>query len=222
MIDVVLLSCDRLEYTRRTLASFLSHNAAPELAAVFRLWHCDDASTDERVRATATKAGFSPLVYTDARVGVTEMIRRTARKLEHAGAQWMLLLENDWETVRPFPLETWREAVRHYDVWSMRLYGAFKERDQQRPAGTRHRGRSGADPKWHRCGGATEAYDVGHIHWGNPPAVSRVDLVAWLHKKAKREKEAIVKSGEITNPVARVVENVVFHIGFERTGGFVS
>lgn len=242
MIAVVLLSCDRLEYTRRTIATFTEHNGAGLAAGAFKLWHCDDASTDPKVRKSAAAAGFAPLIYTDQRVGVTEMIRRASRKLEHAGAEWMLLLENDWETVRPFPRAVWRDAVEEFDVWSLRLYGAFKERGNQRPAGTRHRGRSGADPKWraefvtdsidvtsladcapaYTAGKAVEAYEVGHIHWGNPPAVSRVDLVAWLHKKARREKEAIVKSGEIKNPVARVVENVVYHIGYERTAGFVS
>lgn len=222
MIGVALLTCDRLEYTRRTIATFTEHNAAALAAGALKLWHCDDASTDPKVRKAAAVAGFAPLIYTEERVGVTEMIRRTARKLEHAGVEWMLLLENDWESARPVPLEAFGEAVRHYDAWSMRLYGAFKERDNARPAGTRHRGRGGADPKWHVCGGSSEPFEVGHIHWGNPPAISRVDLVAWLHKKARREKDAIAKSGEIKNPVARVLENVVYHIGFERTGGFVS
>lgn len=242
MIDVVLLSCDRLEYTKRTITSFLGHNGEETLAGEFRLWHCDDASTDTRVRKAASAAGFVPLIYTDQRVGVTEMIRRAARKLEHAGSEWLLLLENDWETVRPLPLMAWRDAVESYDVWAMRLYGAFKERDERCPAAPRHRGRSGADPQWRPAfatktieptsaddkytganhGKTGEEYEVGHIHWGNPPSIARVDLVAWLHKNARREKDAIVKSGEIENPVARVVSNVVYHIGFERTAGFVS
>jgi hypothetical protein len=222
MIAVVLLSCDRLEYTRRTIATFTEKNAASLAAGAFKLWHCDDASTDPKVRKAAATAGFAPLVYTDQRVGVTEMVRRASRKLEHAGAEWMLLLENDWESARAVPLELFAVAVEAHDVWSFRLYGAFKERDCQRPAGTRHRGRGGADPKWRIQATPAEAYEVGHIHWGNPPAISRVDLVAWLHKKAKRERDAIGKSGEILQPVARVRENVVYHIGFSRTGGFVA
>lgn len=222
MIAVVLLSCDRLEYTRRTIATFRHHNAGGIDCGTFKLWHCDDASTDPKVRSSAAAAGFAPLVHTEERVGVTEMVRRAARKLEHAGAEWMLLLENDWESARPVPVSAWREAVQTHGVWSMRLYGAFKERDCARPCGTRHRGRSGADPKWRICRGEAEPYEVGHIHWGNPPSIARVDLVAWLHKKARREKDAIVKSGEIPDPVARVRENVVYHIGFDRTAGFVS
>jgi hypothetical protein len=217
MIAVVLLSCDRLEYTRRTIATFLEQNAAQ--LDRFKLWHCDDASTDPGVRRAAADAGFVPLVYTEERAGCTEMIRRASRKLEHAGVEWMLLLENDWESVRAVPLDTWAAAARDFDAWTFRLYGRFKERDCQRPAGTRHRGRSGADPRW-RTHEAAEPYEVGDIHWGNPPAISCVELVAWLHKTAKREKDAIVKSGEIQRPAARVLTNTVYHIGSARTGGF--
>lgn len=220
MIDVVLLSCDRREYTLRTMSSFLTHNhRSPE---PFNLWHCDDASSDPKIRAAAKKSGFRELVYTDERVGVTEMVRRAARKLAHAGAEWMLLLENDWETVRPFPSAVFEAIQARGDVWALRLYGEYKERGEKLPAGTRHRGRGGADPLWDAFSAGGETYEIGDIHWGNPPSVARVELVAWLHKKARRERDAIVQSGLITQHVARVRENVVFHIGFDRTPGFVS
>lgn len=219
MIHVVLLTCDRREYTERTIESFRREN--PQLDA-FRLWHCDDASTDQKIRKLAGRAGFTPLIHTDQRVGVTEMVRRAARRLEHAGAEWMLLLENDWESVRPVPVAQFREIVARHSPWCVRLYGRFKERDEQRPTGTRHRGRGGADPKWQTLEAAGEPYELGSIHWGNPPSIARVREVAWLHRRARREKDAIVKSGEIAAPVARVVQNVFFHIGFARTQGFVS
>lgn len=220
MIHVVLLTCERVEYTAITLETFLHHNPAPHDR--FKLWHCDDASTDKRVRHLADEAGFEPLVYTGKRAGVTDMIRRAARKLEHAGAEWMLLLENDWETDRPFPWAVFDAVRARGDVWAMRLYGRFKERGDVRPSGSRHRGRDGADPGWEQFDAGGERYEVGAIHWGNPPAVAKVARVAWLHKSAKTEKEAILKSGQIPDKVARVIPNVVYHVGLARTPGFVS
>lgn len=238
MIHVVLLTCERAEYTARTIETFLHHNreclnvttlddSAPRFDAGgidcrFKLWHCDDASKDRRVRALADEAGFKPLIYTDTRVGVTEMIRRASRRLEHDGAQWMMLLENDWETDRPFPWPVFDEVQARGDVWAMRLFGIFKERGDKLASGSRHRGRNGADPCWQHFEVEGELYEVGNIHWGNPPSVAKVKWVAWLHKKAKTEKDTISRSGEIPEKVARVIPNVVYHIGFERTPGFVS
>lgn len=213
MIHVVLLSCERLDYTMRTVDSFLEHNS--DLSG-FELWHCDDASQDSRIREAVGRTAFKPLVYTRERAGVTAMIRRASRKLMDVGAEWMLLLENDWETVRPFPWAAFQAVVDRGDVYTMRLYGDHKERGGVRPAGTRHRGRNGAQPNWQRF----DSYEVGDIHWGNPPSVSRVEQVVWLHQGVSTEKQAIVKSGMIQLRSARVVENVVYHIGESRTPEF--
>jgi hypothetical protein len=131
------------------------------------------------------------------------------------GAEWMLLLENDWETVRPFPWQVF-EAVKT-KVWAIRLYGQYKARDKQRPVSAHHQGRNKADPGWQ----AYDGYEIGEIHWGNPPSVSRVKDVVWLHEGASSERDAIRKSGRISDRVARVTDNVVYHIGEEHTPGFV-
>lgn len=219
MIHVVLLTCERREYTARTIETFLEHNAA---CTGFKFWHCDDASTDAGVRRLAARHGFAPLIHTDKRVGVTDMVRRASRRLEHEGAEWMLLLENDWETVRPFPWCVFESCLERGDVWSLRLYGKFKERGDLLPAGARHRGRNGADPGWEQFERDGEVFEVGDIHWGNPPSVSKVAQVAWVHKAAAREKDAIQRSGQIADKVARVSVNVVYHVGAARTPGFVS
>lgn len=211
MIHVCLLSCDRYEYTLRTASSFIEHN--PE---GFALWHCDDASEDSRIRQAAQGFGFQSLVYTHSRVGVTEMVRRTAAELQARGAEWMLLLENDWETVRPFPWAVFEDA-RERGAWALRLYGRYKARDGQRPVRNYHQGRSKADPGWQ----AFDGYELGDIHWGNPPSASRVSDVVWLHDGVSSERDAIRKSGKLTAPVARVTENVVYHIGEKHTPGFV-
>lgn len=212
MIHVCLLSCDRYDYTIQTASSFVEHNGDG-----FVLWHCDDASTDQALRPAVQALGFQPLVYTEARVGVTEMIRRIASRLQRLGAEWLLLLENDWETVRQFPWDVFREIQQRGDVWSFRLYGQYKARGETRPVKRCHQGRNNAEVRWQALG----EYELGDIHWGNPPAVSRVDQVAWLHTGAKSEKDAIIRSGGIRDHVARVTENVVYHIGEQHTPGFV-
>lgn len=211
MIHVCLLSCDRIEYTIKTANSFVEHN--PE---GFVLWHCDDASTDPRLRPAVQSFGFQPLVYTGSRAGVTEMVRRTAAELQAKGAEWMLLLENDWETVRPLPWSILKDAQAR-GAWSLRLYGRYKARGCQRPVRNYHQGRNKADPGWQGFDG----YEIGDIHWGNPPSVSRVKDVVWLHEGVSSERDAIRKSGQMTAPVARVTENVVYHIGEKHTPGFV-
>lgn len=219
MIHVVLLTCERLEYTRQTMRTFLAHNGQA-VPYNLKLWHADDASTEPKLRPAVERAGFEPLVHTGKRVGVTEMVRRIARKLEHAGAGWMLLLENDWECVRPLPWPVIEAVWARGDTYALRLYGTHKGRDGTIPAGTRHRGRSGADPRWEPQEAGGEAFEVGDIHWGNPPSVARVSEVAWLHKTAKAERDAIARSGEIQARVARVRENVFYHLGQARTPEF--
>lgn len=145
------------------------------------------------------------------------MIRRATDELAPRGARWMLLLENDWETVKPFPFGIFETIRARGDVYTLRLYGTHKSRDGRRPVGTRHRGRDGADPQWQQFDG----YEVGDIHWGNPPAVSNLEIVRELFRGARTEKGAILRSGIIKAHVARVVENVVYHIGEERTPRFV-
>lgn len=213
MIHVCLLSCDRFDYTVKTAQSFLEHNPSG-----FRLWHADDASTDPRLRPTVQAMGFHQLEYTDARAGVTEMVRRIASRLQRIGAEWMLLLENDWETVRPFPGEVFREIQARGDVWALRLYGRYKARNNRHPVREYHQGRGRASPNWR----AFDGYEVGDIHWGNPPSVARVASVVWVHEGVRTEKQAIERSGFIQDHVARVAENVVYHIGTQRTEGFLA
>lgn len=213
MIDVVLLTCERYDYTLRTIETFLKYNK--DLGR-FRLWHCDDASQDHRINVATVAYGFYPLVRTQRRVGVTGMIRAAAAELLAKRSSWMLLLENDWETARTFPWQVFDAIEARGDVYSLRLYGQFKDRGQLLPAGTRHRGRKGADPQWESFDG----YEVGDIHWGNPPAVSQTRVVNWLHRDVSTEKQVILRSGSVSDKVARVTQNVVYHIGHVRTPEF--
>lgn len=219
-IHVVLLTCERLNYTAMTSASFRRLNAAAIADGRLRLWHADDASTTPGLCEDVGRWGWAPLVQTARRVGVTDMIRRIARRLEHDGAGWMLLLENDWESERALPWPVIEAVQARGDTYALRLYGTHKGRGGTIPCGTRHRGRGGADPAWQPQEAGGEAFEIGDIHWGNPPTVARVQEVAWLHKSATRERDVISRSGQVQAHVARVRENVVYHLGEDRTPGF--
>jgi hypothetical protein len=219
-IDVVLLTCERPNYSAVTSATFRRLNAEAIKAGRLRLWHADDASATPGFREDVGRWGWAPLVHTSARVGVTDMVRRIARRLEHQGAEWMLLLENDWESARPLPWPVIEAVQARGDIYALRLYGTHKGRGGTIPAGTRHRGRGGADPGWVDAVAGGETYQVGDIHWGNPPSVAKVAQVAWLHKAARAERDTIARSGAIDERVARVTENVFYHLGETRTPAF--
>ena len=68
-----LITCDRYEYTARTLASFAEH-AGPRSHWV-GWWHGDDASQDPRIRPAVQAAGFETVIQQPMRRGA-RAIRR--------------------------------------------------------------------------------------------------------------------------------------------------
>lgn len=207
MIAVCLLSCERYEYTMRTARSFVKHNAGD---ARLHLFHSDDASSDERIRPEVQALGFEPLVYTGKRVGVTQMIRRESEAISNKGFEWILLLENDAESVRALPWSVF-DASRAMDVYALRLFMNFKNPAQRVKPGQ----------QWdmhHTADG--ESFEVGRVKWCNPPAISRVDVVKWLHEGARCEDDTMRKSRKLKRLAARLVNPAVYHIGSKRTPRF--
>lgn len=215
-ITVCLLTCDRSDYTRVTLSSFLEHNDLSR----FRLIHGDDASEGKRNLRYAAQHGFETVEHTRERIGGQEMRRRLVMRAA-AMSDWVLILENDWEWVRAFPwrLFDYLRASRP-DVYALRLFGEFKERDQKRKAGTRHRGKDNLPAGWTQDPAAPEPCEIGTIHWGAPPCVTRASDLVWLHQNCRKESDSIRRSGLIDSLTARTPENVVFHIGAQRTPKF--
>lgn len=215
-VAVCLVTCGRYEYTRRTVATFLQHNDLTLVDAV----HADDASADPRLDALAADAGFETVVRHRHRRGAQATRAALVRAAAARGADWVLMLENDWESARPIPWALFDFIRQDASIYCLRLYGQFKERDSRRPCFTKHIGRQNARVQWVPLVGAPEPAEVGEIHWGSPPALTRVAEALWLHEDTASDYAAGVKSGELALCTARVVDNVVYHIGADRTRRF--
>lgn len=206
MIVVGLMTCDRVDYTRRTLESFAQHNDLTK----FKLIHADDASKEDN-RAVAAAHGFETVVQSQRRYGVRVMRSSLIDAAVAMHAEWLLLLENDIETVRPFPFRLFRYVCHHFpEVYTLRLYGQYKDVEKKEPCLTTHKRQFHQTVEWLRMPGAPEPAERGLIHWSAQPAVTRLAELSHLHQTGH----------EPRGWTARVVENVTSHIGHDnRTPG---
>jgi|GEM_PF-4823025 len=104
-IAVALLTCDRYDYTVKTVESLKRHNDISD----WPLFYADDASQDARVRPYVESQGFRPLLLNDGeRMGCTPISDGLLRAvLREVGSGWLVLyLQNDWKCIRPIPLGT--------------------------------------------------------------------------------------------------------------------
>jgi SAM-dependent methyltransferase len=237
MIAILLVTCGRLEYTRQTLESFSAQN--PDARTRFLLLHADDASDDPAILALATEHGFETMtVPSTVRAGARAMRTLLITTAAARGADWIVVLENDWEWVRPFPWALFDVvATTRPEVYCLRLYGQYKARGQRLPCCLHHLGRQGRPAvTWRPMTPAPEAAEIADIHWGGPPAVTRIAEALRLHAATFAKQEAgqaqthafsgrdlrsdvpeMIESGLITAKTVRVVSNVVYHIGDQQT-----
>ena len=206
MIALCLQTCDRFDLTVRTLETFAAHNDLKK----FRLLHADDASTDQySMRELITSYGFRTVVQTGERLGCTMVRWALISAAVRRGADWILLLENDIETLRPFPWPLFEYAAKQKTVYCLRLYGRFKDLDRRDPCLTTHKHRGHVPVQWRPFRGAPEASQIGEIHWSAQPAVTRSKLLLDHHRTG----------AEPEGWTVRVKKNVMAHIGWERTPG---
>lgn len=204
MIAVCLLTCDRFRYTAVTLSSFARFNDCGR----FVLLHADDASRDSAVPDLAHAYGFRTIAQSTRRLGWLAM----RLKLFHAaaakkGVEWVLFLENDIEWVREFPWALFDFLRAYSQIYCLRLYGAFKDRDLAEPCMLYHKADRRKPVKWKPIKRAPEPAQVSHIHWSAQPSVTRLPDLLALHELRR----------ESPRQTARVVENVTYHIGRQRT-----
>jgi GT2 family glycosyltransferase len=202
MIAVALLTCDRVEYTARTLETFARHNDLRK----FILLHADDGSEDTRNMDLAQSYGFQTVIDHPVRRGwlVTRhrLLRRAAKR-----APWILNLENDIETVREFPWALFRYAAKDPGISCLRLYGRWKDRARLDACLTHHKA-TGKPVNWRSFRGAPEASQIGWIHWSAQPSVTRADDLLSHHR---------IGGPPLGGWTVRPKKNVTFHIGVERT-----
>lgn len=226
-LAVCLITCDRVDYTRETVTTFADMNRGNEWDR-FDLLHFDDASTDTRTVQVANAAGFLQSWVNPRRLGVTATIRRAAQTAQSLGHTHVLILENDWTSARPFPWELYEYFLAVPVAYTLRLTGQYKEWDAEtnkgrRPFGVNHAGRGEKPVSWCPLMDAPEPAEMGAIHFGNPPAVTRIETLLWLLNGPTSEKEVRFKCGslEVGNDYTiRPAFNVFYHIGAHRTPNF--
>ena len=235
-LGIGLISCDRVEETRRTVETFAKYNTGDHPLDVpgehvVQLFHADDSSTDPALRLHAKNHGFHLITKIhEPRQGGQAMRRQFITAAKNAGCTHIMVLENDWESVRPLPWAAIKYAFSHDQVYCMRLYGVYRERDPvtglgRRACGKTHygKGKGTWDPKWMPATHPSfnETIEFGDIHWGAPPNITRIAEAVYLHEDTKSEGGIIRKSAKLGNLLtARVVDNVFYHIGYDRTPGF--
>ncbi len=240
-IHVAATAWRRPDYTRRTLESFWHHNRMSE----FRPWFGLDGGQEPEVAAEVASIfgayGYSLAVMEEENVGVARLtdhlIRAVAERAE-TSSDLVLLLQNDWESVRPVPIGAVRQLLagpgRVSDplgtrtpsnprVGCMWLYGRYRERGNRAPVGTRHWGLPGApEIAWTDAVCAGEQIKFGRAYWSHPPSVTRLALARELTAGATDEKESFARSGRLDYLTAWLQDPVFYHIGAEsdwRSGG---
>lgn len=202
-IAVALLTCDRPAYTARTIDSFLAHN--PDRSQ-FALIHGDDASRDPSIAGMVEAAGFETVVRHSVRCGHLAMRHAMVGAAAHY-ADWVLLLENDMESVRPFPWALFNYVSGLRKFYCLRLFGQFKGPHGVEPCKTTHQWKDNRKVIWRRLSGTPEPAEMADIHWSSQPSVTRASSLQAFHRKGVRD----------LGLTARVVSNVMIHIGVERT-----
>lgn len=212
-IAITFLTCDRTEMTNRTLATLSEFNDLSR----FMLLHGDDSSNDQEGPSYARRLGFETVVQTSSRRGVAAMTAALFQEAAHRGADLILNLQNDWESARAVPVDDIVGIFQdHPEVYCLRLYGRLKSHHGR--CGIHHGGRRPLQVvEWKPF---REGYEIGDIHWGHPPSVTRTKHAVKLTRDAKTESESRMRSGKITDMTVRVVDNVFNHIGTYRTKGF--
>ena len=214
-VAICLLTCERFHYTKRAVESLVRFNDLGQ----FVLLHADDASEDHRNRSFAAMHGFERVDTPDIRQGCTATQRALFAAAAQRGCDWIVNVQNDWESERAIPLDLLHFVDARRDIHCLRLFGAFKMRPNV-PVGDRHKGKSGKPADWRPLDGAPEPAEIGDIHWVYPPAATRTEVLTWLMAGVARERDLRVKSGELSTLTARVTENVMWHIGTDRTPEF--
>lgn len=202
-IAVVLLTCGRYAYTRTTLESFTRCN--PDRSR-FVLLHGDDASEDSELSALVQAHGFRTVVQHDERLGNAALRSALIRHATKC-AEWTLVLENDIQSLRPFPWPLFDFVQQCPDVSCLRLYGAYKDQAKRQPCLTTHKREGHTPVLWGPCKHAPEPAQIGRIHWSAQPSVTRSQALWTLHRRGT----------EPPGLTVRVKQNVMAHIGVERT-----
>lgn len=214
MIAVCLLTCGREELSSRTVVSFREHNRG---RSDLILLHADAGGPDTlRNRVIALNGGFRTVHAPTERVPQMASFRALLEEAALKGAEFVLWLENDWESVAPIP--TLDELREHAEagIVTFRLFGKRKMReDGPRALAGEHRIGTKDKIDWQPTAGGK--WEAGLAHWA---AGGSIATLAYLESQyhRKRLKDVITARNDL--PSLRVTENIMWHIGEQTTEGF--
>jgi hypothetical protein len=220
-ISVAILTCDRLELTRKTVESFLKHNNRDN----FDIFYGDDASTIPQIHKFMEKHSIPCLMKNKKRLGCSpssaKLINLTTMISQ---LPYILYLQNDFESARPIPLNIIQQVFdKHRKVGWIRLYGLNKNDTIPggNPTDPRHKFKGGVPGgpmvKWKKLEIDNEALEIGDAQWSYHPAIHRANVLNKITKGATRERDvgvAALKTGLLT---ARFTKNITNHIGIRKT-----
>jgi len=212
-IAVALLTCDRPGYTARTALSFRRHN--PD--GCWQLLHADDGSTADGMPGLVGALGFETVVAHKTRQGYGPTLRDLAAAArDRVGPDGLVLvLENDFYSLRPLPLDVVAAVFARPEIGVLRLWHNWKSK--------RHglRDRSARRIPWQPWQLAGERLELDtpakRVRWSTNPIVVRAELLASITAAAASEREAMRVARKLDHLTARVVENVTTHIGTRST-----
>jgi hypothetical protein len=211
-LAVALLTCDRYDYTVKTVEALLQHHPLGTL----ELYHGDDASADPRVTEYVQSKGFRTLVQMDARVGCSPCSDRLIHAVaEHIETTTILLyLQNDFVCERPLPEQQLRDLLDRPDVSFVQLcYRKSRSRYNRRI-----RWHSNEHEPW-IYGDTTHdvvfaGFGVGVSFW---PSVGKIETWLPAVRDGARERDFRSKTEYPNRQMCRLTLPVLRHIGRRRT-----
>lgn len=216
MLAVCLLTCgpERVAETARTASTFKAHNRGRKDVV---LLHVDGGGEGSRVNQTiAAGHGFETISAPRKRVGQIESLRAFLADRRVTTSNFVLWLENDWESERPLPPPEFFKANGHFA--QVRLYGARKMKgDGPRALAGTHIIGTKTPIDW-RPLEREPGWEKGRCHWGAGGTLVKPSILLGGAYEAARLKDIIVAANNCVT--IRPVENILWHIGEKTTEGF--
>lgn len=213
LLHVGLLAWRRLEETKRTLKSFFIHNS---IGQGLKFWYALDGGYNPRVRAVLDRFG-EPAFIAKEQQGIGPMFAHLAAALAAKAkpGDGVLLLENDWISLRPLPMDLIWWAVDNPDIAFLRLMGRRRGLRRGRlwnVVNDNKRQASGAPggslTKWAKRDVCGETILVGDSYWSHPPSAGRPEFFVSVTDGCDQERKSM--GIRLQRPIAWLAQNQVF------------
>lgn len=217
---VIFVQCDRPEYTRRTLDSFVDCARHIEWEG----WYADEASRDQSWMMAFTESrGMRPaVIHEKKRVGFSLTAMEVLRKIagQYDPATMALLLQNDFEFLRPIPIDEARELLDvRPDVGWIRTAGHWNSGMGKHPI-PENWIKEIRPAYWDDYRIREEVFEIGDSYFCyNPPPLVPLGTLYYALQGSDHEVKTVWGARETGKLCARFKHNVAIHIGEEVSNG---